>query len=542
MADKGFLEDLGVGSVDERALARQARQGQRDNFRALGMGARRGLGGIAGGVAGLVSGKQYGDSEKGGRSFGGFLSNAVAGANTMEDFDAAQAAGISIEDLYARRNIRKELGGIKQREGEDAYDYRERLAARAAKIAQQSGSAAQQAAALDALKQVRDERMQYQKLQVEQQERERDFSQDGIMTAFDADTGKPTSGNFTFRMQEGKKVFGLEYSENGELVFKPFNSRFSLEDPNAGTTKETPDQRMRRAFGKGHVDETRSMVQANAQAMRKIGRVTASVKTYVDAGIDEAVLGNSGKFVSWIDNGVRNIRGALGAFMPISKEKGTSAAIDKEADPEGRRGGRNGSGYSGWNAWYARATDPEDGIWTQFQLPAWAQGVSAEAQEHRAQILELAYMAARLAEPSNRGLSDKDIEAALARIAGDTSNPQQLLRRFVTIAADAAYDLEDRLDSYKQAIPGIEDDEVDSYFGGRLLQDYRKRRSQLFTDLGVTFDENDRAQFSEVVDTQFDTSGNLQTPDNVVSIEGLSPEESDAVVDGILNFDEGQGQ
>jgi hypothetical protein len=81
--------------------------------------------------------------------------------------------------------------------------------------------------------------------------------------------------------------------------------------------------------------------------------------------------------------------------------------------------------------------------------------VSAEAQEHRAQILELAYMAARLAEPSNRGLSDKDIEAALARIAGDTSNPQQLLRRFVTIAADSAYDLEDRLDSYKQAIPGI---------------------------------------------------------------------------------------
>jgi hypothetical protein len=161
--------------------------------------------------------------------------------------------------------------------------------------------------------------------------------------------------------------------------------------------------------------------------------------------------------------------------------------------------------------------------------------VSAEAQEHRAQILELAYMAARLAEPSNRGLSDKDIEAALARIAGDTSNPQQLLRRFVTIAADASLDLEDRLNSYKDAIPDISDDAVDNYFGGRLLKDYRTRRQQLFNDLEVTFDKNDRPLFHDVVDVQFEPGNGLRQPGVYdQDIRDVPVEEQEALLDNIL--------
>ena len=535
MADKGFLEEIGVGSVDERALARQARMAQKNGFAQLGMGARRGLGAIVGGAAGLISGDNYADPEgRGGRSFRGLLANMGAGAVTMEDIDSATAAGISLNDLYARRKIRNVLGSEQYSplEGESDLDTRERMARRAAEIAAASGSPALQAQALEAITRLREERMEFEKLKTEQEQAELNLVDDSIKTGWYKD-GTSATGNLKF--QDG--VWGLAMSDGaGGIRFEPFNETFSLEDDTDAITKETPDQRMRKAFGKGHVDETRSMVQANAQAMRKIGRVTASVKSYVDAGIDEAVLGNSGRLVTWIDNGVRNIRGVLGTFMPMGKEKGTSAAIDREADPEGRRSNRNG-GWSGWNSWYSRANDPEDSIWSQFNLPEWAQGVSAEAQEHRAQILELAYMAARLAEPSNRGLSDKDIEAALARIAGDTSNPQQLLRRFVTIAADAALDLEDRLDSYKQAIPGIGDEVVDQYFGGKLLTQYRQRRQKLYDDLGVTFDEHDRPIFGEVVDTQFSPEGNLQTEGApVYSIEGLDDEAAqDAVIDDILN-------
>ena len=501
-ADKGFLDAIGVGSVDERALVTAARAEQRDNFRALGMGARRGVGALVGGAAGLLTG------EDNGRSFKGILRNMSAGAQAREDVDAAQLAGISLEDLQARRAIRKELGKeeFAPLANEDPYDLRERMAARAAKIASQSGSASLQANALQTLKIVRDERMEYNKLQTAQNAAKQDLIKDGIHTAYDTTDGNgPVTG--MLKQDEETGLWGLEFSNNGVMDFRAFGNGFTLEDPDAGTAKETPDQRMRRAFGKTHVDETREMIQVNASTMRKIGRVTESVHEYAKAGIDESVLGNSGKVVTWIDNGLRNIRGTLGAFMPIDQDKG-GAAIDQAADPTGRFGNRGGNGWSGWNTWLGRAGDPTDGIWRSFKLPDWAQGVSAEAQEHRAQILELAYMAARLAEPSNRGLSDKDIEAAMARIAGDTSNPQQLLRRFVTIAADASLDLEERLDSYKQALPGIGDEEVDKYFGGKLLGDYRVRRGQLFDSLGVTFNENGRPMFDEYIDVQLDPGTN----------------------------------
>jgi hypothetical protein len=108
----------------------------------------------------------------------------------------------------------------------------------------------------------------------------------------------------------------------------------------------------------------------------------------------------------------------------------------------------------------------------------------------------------------------------------------------VTIAADSAYDLEDRLDSYKQAIPGIGDDVVDSYFGGKLLQNYRGRRDELFTGLGVEWDEDHRAVFDEVVDTQFSPEGGLQTPEEKppepVFRENMTDEEKKATVDAML--------
>lgn len=543
MADKGFLEDLGIGSTDEEALL-QAQRAEMSDANRLGASVRPLLGAVMGGV-GLISGKNYAGGQKSGRSFNGFLSNVEAGIQGKQDLDTARAAGISVEDLRARRQIRKEFGSpnLQQQAGEDAYDYRERLAARAASIAAASGSARQQAAALEALKRVRDERFEFEKMNAEQKDREQNLTKDGIMTGWD-ENGKPISGTLSYQIDEetGKRINGIEYVKDGQLVFKPWSDTFTAEDPAAGTLKETPDQRMRRAFGKGHVDETRSMIQANAEAMRKIARVTSSVKTYVEAGIDEAVLGKSGGAINWVDNGIRNIRGFIGAFLP--QEEGKRAQDrswgpkDTDADPQGLRGGRNGWGYQGRDSWMAKAKNAKDSIWDQFQLPEWARGISAEAQEHRAQILELAYMAARLAEPSNRGLSDKDIEAALARIAGDTSNPQQLLRRFVSIAADAAYNLEDRLDSYKQAIPGIGEDEVDSYFGGKLLTDYRQRRTELFENLGVEFDSSLRPRFNEVVDIQFSPEGQLQTPANpgAKPVEEMTEEEMNADLEALFNI------
>lgn len=529
----GFLEQLGIGDTDERAAAAQARMLQRDPHRALGMGARRGFGAVVGGVHGLVTGESTHPS-KGGRSIKGFLSNMGTGADVQEDIDAAVASGISVDELLARRHIRQELGkeDYNPQEGETDLDAKLRMAASAASIAGELGVPELQAAALQQLSILREEKAEWDKWQADEQAkrdkeaREKDeHDREGIKDAFDP-SGTATTGMLEFDKERG--LWGLRHADDGGIsVFTPFSNSFSLHDPDKGKANETIDQRIRRAFSKEEVRMTRNLVSTNAQALRKIGRVMDSVKGYVDTGMDEAIMGGSGPFIAAIDNGIRNVRGALSAFLPFEKNKG--AKIDMKADPEGTRAGRSGNGWSGWGKWMERAGDANDALWSSFNLPEWARGASAEAQEHRAQILELAYMAARLAEPSNRGLSDKDIEAALARIAGDTSNPQQLMRRFMTIAADAAMDLEDNLKLYKTALPDVTDEEIERYFGGQLLVEYRQRRDDIYNNFGVTFNEYGRPIFEEYVDYMVEPGSNEVVPKEAkAEIESLSDEEAAA--------------
>jgi hypothetical protein len=51
------------------------------------------------------------------------------------------------------------------------------------------------------------------------------------------------------------------------------------------------------------------------------------------------------------------------------------------------------------------------------------------AEQYFANVMELAYLDARLQEPSNRGLSDQDIKNALARIGAATANPASFAER-----------------------------------------------------------------------------------------------------------------
>jgi len=51
------------------------------------------------------------------------------------------------------------------------------------------------------------------------------------------------------------------------------------------------------------------------------------------------------------------------------------------------------------------------------------------AAQFQAMVMEMAFMDARLQEPSNRGLSDKDIEAALARIGAFAADPTVFINR-----------------------------------------------------------------------------------------------------------------
>jgi hypothetical protein len=62
-----------------------------------------------------------------------------------------------------------------------------------------------------------------------------------------------------------------------------------------------------------------------------------------------------------------------------------------------------------------------------------AQEIARISEQYWANVMELAYMDARLQEPSNRGLSDKDIQNALRRIGAATANPASFAQRQLTL-------------------------------------------------------------------------------------------------------------
>lgn len=77
----------------------------------------------------------------------------------------------------------------------------------------------------------------------------------------------------------------------------------------------------------------------------------------------------------------------------------------------------------------------EQGVDLTTILPPHIKADSREAQLFAANIMQLAFLDARLQEPSNRGLSDNDIKAALLRIGVDTADPTVFARRQKQIIA-----------------------------------------------------------------------------------------------------------
>ena len=95
------------------------------------------------------------------------------------------------------------------------------------------------------------------------------------------------------------------------------------------------------------------------------------------------------------------------------------------------------------------------------------------ANKYKALIMEMAYMDARMQEPSNRGLSDKDIEAALARIGAFTGNPLTFMDRQMELQAN-------RLAKFERAGDEFPDDESNvTYNSKKRLMDATYPASKL---------------------------------------------------------------
>jgi len=474
--EKGFLEQLTGSSVtDDRAAAAAAtqqgiQQGDRifQQQHALGQQA----GGLGVGIAGLLGGLSGG--RIGGTKGAGFKANFTSAAQAADDSQTAAALGIDVNELQTNREIRAAMKDP-QFKDDGTHASRIRMAKKAVEIANARGSGPAVARAMQALKIAEGEKVEFDKLKATTTKAEADAIESTVKTGYRPD-GSTLSG---VQKIGPDGVAGLEYADaSGNLVFEPYGINLSRDDRNrsgSGLANEPDDVRIRKLVSKEERKVIKNLASSANAALRITDRVLSTLGDLSEKGGVEAMMSSSGGLITSIDNFARNINGVISAFA----SDGNSASNTQ---------------YRG--SLKTRADDAGDILSQLIELPEGVERTSAAAQQHRANIMEMAYMAARLAEPSNRGLSDNDIKNALARIAGGTSNPQVMMRRFVEMQIDAANSLDFALRLHHGSLgPDVSDARIDAVLGGKGIPEYRQRKAALFDKYNVSVTPDGRAVF-----------------------------------------------
>lgn len=487
MADNaGFLEQLGIPSMDERAILdaqrakiRQGRPGYAQNY-AAGRQARPLLGGAVEAITGLISGKD------GGRSLKGLARNFGQGLVTEHDRQVAVAAGITPETLKSRRAIREEIGKEPFKSPE-AFETQISMAKKVAVIALRNGDMDTYGKTISALSSLKVQKAEFDKLKSGESRAQEEHERDGIVTAFL--NGKPVDG----AMGENEDgVAGMWISDGrGGSKFEPWGPDLHRVDTSRG--HESLQFQMRNSLQRGEGPELRALVTTNIASHRKFDRVMTNISEFSKEGRAGAVTGKIPAGISVaLDTAFRAVKDTVGMFAPgaaVNRDNAAEYKIDENG---------NARGVKSWMS--SVADDPKHEIWDFVTLPPGIQQNSADAQNYRAHLIELAYMAARLREPSNRGLSDKDVESAL-RSMGESSNPQVIMTRFAEFMGDGLHEAETNLRQYTGGMfPGFSAEEVEQHLVGDSMKELRAIMQASQAKHNYTFDNSGRVKFLEPVD------------------------------------------
>lgn len=478
MAEKQgtFLSSLMPGPTDSEAIIRA----HRDQVLAANSGDKwagrnaisyqqgRQIGTLGAAVKGLFK-KEEGQNWKQGMR---------ASVQLDRDRQAAQIMGVSVDDLQRDRRIKHRISQLKVLD-DGTPETRLNILDNVIQIYNDEGN-------VDAVQSLLKARLQA-KGEIDAFEKEKAESYDAqVPDAWRAD-GTPVTG--TFAKQDGR--VGL-ITENG---FEPFSADLLRIDPNK--TKGNLQKMLREQITPSARTAIKQQIVANRATVRKSQRVIDTLFQLGDRA--NSIMSKSGDIISATDNLIRNVKGVVDSFTG-----GFSSFKDDARGAGNVNKGEHSEYWSGSDYWNNKAHDATDSIWSMF--PESVREDSAAAQQHRAQILELAYMAARIAEPSNRGLSDNDIKYALQRIAGDTSNPQVMVRRFVEAIGDAMYEVDAMIDTY--SVPGYTADEIAFGLGGQSYFDMKAERDAMFERYDIQINEVGRA----VLGTQLDSDIGPQEP------------------------------
>ena len=489
----GFLGPLGISDVDERDVV----QAQRDNLAsqrqqrmvALGRQAGRGVAGVAGGFLNRNQG-----------GFGAAFKQAHVNAT---DQDVAQQMGVTVEQLRGRRKVR---GLASTSEAQDpSHEGRISLLNKIIGIANRSGDTELLGNSLRQLDAVKKEQEEFDKLKAET--RGKKSLADGLETVSAYDHEKGGKEFVGVRHTNEAGINGLMTTVKGEPVFRPFSDTFGLTPPDelrATRLGETPTQLIKKSMSAVEWNSLRGGITANSAVVQRYSRMLGTLAQAAKDGNVQSILQDAGSVTSWLSNRIRGIRGVL---------QSASSSMDPLSAASHRKGGDSGTERFTSRADMDRS--PNNPLWDLISLPDGMEFDAGQAQVLKGQIMDMAYIMARAAEPSNRGLSDNDIKAALVKFGADSGNPAVMMRRAMELMRDGSEEIDRRLQGvygtvYRPLEGGrseqLSNEQIDIVLGGEALGAYRRDVATVFAQHG--FEPRGLGGVSTNRPIDFDTSPN----------------------------------
>jgi hypothetical protein len=506
----GFLDKLGVGTADEADAVEAARVERLNRFnqnvQARAQAAAPGLGGLIGGVQGLITGQADG------RSVRGFLGNAAQSATNVADDIAARGAGITVEQLKGRREMRTaEVADT----GDGSFSNRRAALQRIINIANRTGDMDVLGNALRELSALKKEETEWEKLVVEKKQAEAELVDETTENAIW--NGKDVTGT-EIQFADGSR--GLMFEHEGQMKREKWGPNLYQADG----SREPIGKVINRSFTAKQRGEFEATLKNAAENQRKIRRTMKFLIKATKAGDVGLMLGTPQKAVPLAQGVFTDVKNYAQGFMRLLDDSGTNTT-ERQNREKAHTNFVEGGGKFMWRSG------------NEYNTPDWLRGADSNARQFRANILELAYIAARMREPSNRGLSDKDIETAMQTLTADARNPQDIMQRFAQMVGDADYQVQLALDSIDGRVDGVSNEEVLRHLSGGLYERYLSDREGLRQEVGLSIDANGIGIFDELLGVEGSATAQ---PDDDTDV--LAPPERDVLYMEDVLVEESDGE
>lgn len=431
--NQSLFDELGIGRLNEDTLFQSVQEREREAAKnpsqaQLGQGAGEGLAQLIGGVRSLF-GKNKDQT---------FAEGMEAGRLRRQDGILQSATGIPRSELERRRRLRKKINALKSPSTGDAFKDTDSILQEIIKLASQEGDQdlviKTQAKRL-ALKK---EHLELRTAEAGAKQAEAEADESERLEDESDSVGRPVilQGD---DINKAHSVATLNddgtwtvVRPDGSVEEKVDGGRITFVDPSIRESRrlrqfETFDAQMKNALAvnsmsAGRLQKTRDSVKDMGQQAGIITDMTNSLLNMYDPDL---AFDLSGKTLVGVDK----LATFAGNVSEVFARRGDRTNKNWDITWQGKAVTAAMQAKLGTDVSILDAYAAENGISLTEILPPHIKADSREAQLFMANVMQMAYLDARLQEPSNRGLSDNDIKAALTRLGVNTADPTVFARR-----------------------------------------------------------------------------------------------------------------